>query len=150
MLLHGAVLAGLIQYEGRSLGVVSGIFATIFSVIGFNILSLGLHAKTYSWTRRFDNDNPFLKKFYQMFTLEIGLLFGIGMVISGGGFLVFTVIQWLHFNLAPLSHPEWVTFAATLVIIGVEIFFDSLFISAMSLQKTEVQASVLTGENRDR
>ena len=33
------------------------VFATIFSVVGFQILSLGLHAKTYSWSRRFDRDN---------------------------------------------------------------------------------------------
>src|SRR2546430_3009547 len=58
LLIHFLVVLGLVQYEGRALGVVSGIFATIFSIVGFQILSLGLHAKTYSWSRRFDKDNP--------------------------------------------------------------------------------------------
>ena len=38
-------------------------------------------------------------------------------------------------NLLPLPHPEWVSFAATLVIIGFSTLFSSLFISAMSMSR---------------
>jgi hypothetical protein len=134
ILSHLVVLLGLVQYAEGSLGPVAGIFATIFSVIGFEILSLGLHAKTYSWSRRFDKDNPALKKFYESFKLETGLLLGTGMIVIGSLILISLVIDWIGLRLSHLRHPEWASLAATLVIIGFGTVFSSLFISAMSMK----------------
>jgi glycosyltransferase involved in cell wall biosynthesis len=138
LLIHLIVLMGWVSYEGRSLSVVTGIFATILSVVGFETLSLGLHAKTYSWSRRFDKDNRFLRQFYRFFSLEIGLLSGTAMILSGGAILIRSIFTWLSLDLLPLTKPEWITFAATLVIIGFGTVFSSLFISAMSMQKLEI------------
>ncbi|MGK7876036.1 MAG: glycosyltransferase family 2 protein [Xenococcaceae cyanobacterium] len=135
ILIHLVTLMGLVQYEGRALGPVTGIFGTIFSVVGFEILSLGLHAKTYSWSRRFEKNNLTLRIFYKFFKLETGLLLGTAMISVGSLILILLVIEWLKSNLMPLSHPEKVSFAATLVIIGLGTVFSSLFISAMSMKK---------------
>ncbi|MBD2772394.1 glycosyltransferase family 2 protein [Iningainema tapete] len=137
MLTHFVVLAELWKYEGRTLGVVTGIFATIFSVVGFEILSLGLNAKTYSWSRRFDCDNPLLRKFYKLFKLETGLLMGGSMILSGSMILLSIISKWIQSNLMPLPFPEWSAFGATLVIIGFETVFSSLFISTMSMRRVE-------------
>jgi len=133
MLIHAAMLFGLITWDGRLAAGVTGVFATIFSVIGFQILSLGLHAKTYSWNRRFDENNPALERFYRHFKLEGGLALGLILITLGGAILAFLVIQWLESNMLPLPHPEWVSFAATLLIIGCGTLFTSLFISTMSM-----------------
>jgi glycosyltransferase involved in cell wall biosynthesis len=138
MLLHLVVLLRLVQYEGRALGTVTGIFAIIFSVVGFEILSLGLHAKTYSWSRRFDKENPALRMFYKWFKLETGLLMGAGMIVVGSLILILLMAEWLSSNLLPLPNPEWASFAATLIIIGFGTVFSSLLISAMSMKKLEV------------
>jgi len=130
------MLLGLVQYWGRPLGAVTGIFATIFSIVGFMILSLGLHAKTYSWSRRFDKDNPTLERFYKFFNLEAGLVLGAGMILIGSLILSYVVIGWLKSNLLALPNPAWTSFAATLVIVGFGVVFSSLFISAMSMKKT--------------
>jgi glycosyltransferase involved in cell wall biosynthesis len=135
MLIHLVMLLGLVQYGDRPLGPVTGIFATILSVVGFMILSLGLHAKTYSWSRRFDKDNPTLEKFYKFFKLETGLVLGAGMILIGSLVLTYVVIEWLKSNLLAFPNPAWTTFAATLVIVGFDIVFSSLFISAMSMKK---------------
>jgi glycosyltransferase involved in cell wall biosynthesis len=137
LLLHLAVLLGVVRFGGRPASGVTSVFATIFSVIGFEILSLGLHAKTYSWSRRFDRDNRTLARFYQRFTLETGLLLGAGLALAGVTILVVIVAEWLRSDLLPLPHPEWASFAATLVIIGVSTLFSSLFISAMSMNRPE-------------
>jgi glycosyltransferase involved in cell wall biosynthesis len=137
LLTHLIVLLGLVQYEGRSLGIVTGIFANIFSVVGYEILSLGLHAKTYSWSRRFDKNNRMLQKFYKYFTLETALMLGIGLIAMGGIILTTSVLEWVSSDLLPLPNPEWVSFAATLVMIGFGTIFSSLFISAMSIKKVE-------------
>jgi len=135
--IHLAVLLGLVRFGGRPAAGVTAVFATIFSVVGFEILSLGLHAKTYSWSRRFDRDNRALAAFYGHFKLETGLLLGAGLIAGGGAILVAIVVEWLRSDLLPLPHPEWVSFAATLVIIGCSTLFSSLFISAMSISRPQ-------------
>jgi hypothetical protein len=116
-------------------GAISGVFATVLSVIGFEILSLGLHAKTYSWSRRFDKNNGLLRAFYKRFNLETGLVFGLTMIGVGGWILASFVSRWVQSDLMPLSHPEWASFGGTLVIIGFGTVFSSLFISAMSMKR---------------
>lgn len=133
--IHLLVLTGVMKFGGRPAAGVTGVFATILSVVGFQILSLGLHAKTYSWSRRFDQNNRVLAVFYERFKLEAGLLIGAGLVLAGAGILTALVVEWLRGNLLPLPHPEWASFGATLVIIGFSTIFTSLFISAMSISK---------------
>jgi glycosyltransferase involved in cell wall biosynthesis len=133
--IHLLVLLGVVKFGGRPAAGVTGVFATILSVVGFQIVSLGLHAKTYSWSRRFDRDNRALATFYDRFKLEAGLALGAGLVLAGAGILTVLVIEWLNGNLLPLPRPEWASFGATLVIIGFSTIFTSLFISAMSISK---------------
>lgn len=133
--IHLLVLSGLIKYEGQPLDVIISALATVLSVVGFEILSLGLHAKTYSWSNRFDRNNPILLKFYKWFKLEMGLILGTTMVLLGIAILVYRMIDWLKSRLILLSRPEWILFSATLIIIGFGIIFSSLFISAMSMER---------------
>jgi hypothetical protein len=133
---HLLSLAGLVRFNGEPLGTVTGIFGTIFSVTGFQILSLWLHAKTYSWSRRFDVNNPNLSTFYDRFKLETGLFLGAALLLLGGMILSVLVIEWIKSGFGPLPTPEWVSFGATLVIVGVGTIFSSLFISAMSMKKS--------------
>lgn len=137
LVIHLAVLLGLMRFGGRPAAGVTAVFATIFSVVGFEILNLGLHAKTYSWSRRFDRDNRALAAFYARFRLETGLLLGAGLILAGGGILVAIIVEWLRSDLLPLPHPEWVSFGATLMILGCSTLFSSLFISAMSISRPQ-------------
>jgi glycosyltransferase involved in cell wall biosynthesis len=137
LIIHLAVLLGLVRFGGRPASGVTAVFATIFSVVGYEILSLGLHAKTYSWSRRFDRDNRALATFYSQFKLETGLLLGLILIAGGGAILIATIVEWLRSDLLPLPRPEWVSFAATLVIIGCSTLFSSLFISAMSMSRPQ-------------
>jgi hypothetical protein len=95
-----------------------------------------LHAKTYSWSRRFDADNPGLVKFYDWFKLETGLFLGFLLLLAGGAILSVLVFKWVQSDFEPLRTPEWVSFGATLVIVGAGTIFSSLFISAMSMKKS--------------
>lgn len=133
--IHLALLLGVVQWDGRPAAGVTGVFGTIFSVVGFQILSLGLHAKTYSWSRRFDRQNRSLEGFYRHFKLENGLLLGGALVAMGGTVLVSLVVSWLGSARLPLPHPEWASLGATLFIIGCSTLFSSLFISAMSMER---------------
>jgi glycosyltransferase involved in cell wall biosynthesis len=131
-----AILLGLVEWGGRLASGVTGVFGMVFSMVGFQILSLGLHAKTYSWSRRFDKSNATLEWFYNHFKLEGGLVLGAGLITLGVFILGLLVIHWLQADMLPLPRPEWASFGATLVIIGCNICFSSLFISAMSMENS--------------
>jgi glycosyltransferase involved in cell wall biosynthesis len=131
--LHVGLMLGLIYLGGRPASVVTGMFATVFSAVGAQILSLGLQAKTYSWRRRFDVDDDWLARFYSVFSLERGLLTGFGLLAAGLAVLATLVILWLRNGLLPLEHPEWASLGATLTILAVNTIFSSLLISAMAL-----------------
>lgn len=133
--IHAAMLLGLLHWDGRPAAAVTGVFGTIFSVVGFQILSLGLHAKTYSWSRRFERNNRSLESFYRRFTLESGLLLGGALMLLGGVILAGLVVEWLRADMLPLPRPEWASLAATLIILGCSTLFSSLFISAMSMSR---------------
>ncbi|MBI4244618.1 MAG: glycosyltransferase family 2 protein [Planctomycetes bacterium] len=135
ILTHLIVLLRLVHHQGRTLSTPTAVFATIFSVVGFQILSIGLHAKTYSWSRRFDRLNHTLIKFYRHTRLEVGLLLGLVMVLIGIILLSVTVVTWLQSKFSLLSHPDRVALAATFIIIGFNVIFTSLFISAMSMKR---------------
>jgi glycosyltransferase involved in cell wall biosynthesis len=137
MTLHVLVLLRILEFAGRAAGAVTGTMALIFSVLGFQIISLGLHAKSYSWSRRFDRDNILLHRFYTFFNLEKGLILGLITVGAAVGIIGYEMIRWLHSNMLPLHHPERIPFAATLFIIGCGMIFTSLFISAMAMTKHE-------------
>jgi glycosyltransferase involved in cell wall biosynthesis len=139
LLVHVAVLLGLVRFGGRPAAGVTAVFATVFSVVGFEILSLGLHAKTYSWSRRFDRHNRFLSGFYSRFKLETGLLVGLALTLAGAAILATVVVEWVRSDLLPIPHPEWASFGATLTILGLSTTFSSLFISAMSMRRPEGQ-----------
>lgn len=132
---HFLSLTGLVRFHGEPLGTVTGIFGTIFSVTGFQVLNLWLHAKTYSWSRRFDADNPNLAMFYDWFKLETGLMLGFLFLLLGGAILGVFVLEWVQSGFGPLRTPEWISFGATLVIVGMGTIFSSLFISAMSMKR---------------
>jgi len=132
---YAVVLLGLLQYQGRYLSVGTSLFAAMFSVTGFQILSLGLQAKTYSWSRRFDRSNPFLERFYKLFKLESGLLLGGLLILAGAVILGSLLFGWVSSDFAPFKRPEWAALAITLIILGSDTIFTSLLISAMSMKK---------------
>jgi membrane associated rhomboid family serine protease len=135
MIIHAIVLFGLIRHEGRYLGQVSSVVGTVLSVVGVQTLMLGLHAKTYSWSRRFDPNQKFLSKFYSVFHLESGLLLGASLTLAGVVTFAIITYKWIKSGYLPVPRPEWASLGGTMIIIGLSIMFSSIFISAMSITK---------------
>lgn len=149
MIVYTIVLFSLVRFEGRSLGQVTSIVGTVLSVVGVQTLLLGLHAKTYSWSRRFDPNQKFLSKFYSIFNLESGLLLGSTMALTG--LIVFAVItyNWFKSGFLPVPRPEFASLAGTMIIIGLSVIFSSIFISAMSVTKGNDSAAPVRDDNAD-
>jgi glycosyltransferase involved in cell wall biosynthesis len=145
-LVHGVTLLNLWHIGNIRLEEEAAVIGTIFSVLGVEVVSLWLHAKTYSWSRRFDKENSFLLNFYGLFTLETGLILGVSMTLAGLVIIGITFAAWLKQEMAFGGNPAWIPFAATLVMVGVMTCFSSLFISAMSITRTIEPRSLVPKE----
>ena len=135
--LHAGSVLGWLHWAGRPASAVTGVLATIATVIGFQILTLGLQTKTFVWWRRRAVAHPWIESFYRHFQLELGLAVGAGLVLLGLAILAVMIQAWLRSGMAPLSRPEWASLAATLCIVGCNVFFVSLLVSAMSLEMND-------------
>lgn len=133
--LQGVVFLRGLTYHDRSIGLVMGAFGALFAILGFKILSLWLHAKTYSWNRRYNAENRTLSRFYETFTFEKGVVLGLLALACGFLILGAEVWRWLMSGAMPAVGLEWIPIGITCVVIGTETVFTSLFISAMSLGK---------------
>ena len=79
-----------------------------------------------------------LRSFYRRFKLESGLGLGLATFCAGALILAWQLAAWYAAG-TPASDPAWITLAATLVNLGCQTAFFSLFISSMSMKKTAGQ-----------
>jgi hypothetical protein len=140
---HVVTLLGVLNVGDAQLQSELAVLGTIFSVLGVEVVSLWLHAKTYSWSRRFDKENEFLLNFYGLFNLEMGLIMGVAMTLAGWVIIGITLAAYMHHEVAFGGNPAWVPFAATLIMVGAMTCFSSLFISAMSITRSIEPRSIL-------
>jgi hypothetical protein len=71
------------------------------------------------------------------YRLEHGLLLGGAVCVTGLVIAAVIVIQWIDRGLGALSEERLAVAAATLVIVGVQIFFTSFLLSILGLRRSQ-------------
>jgi hypothetical protein len=69
------------------------------------------------------------------YRLEHGLMLGGAITLAGLTVAAVIVIQWLDRGFGALSEERLAVLAATLVIVGVQIFFSSFLLSILGLRR---------------
>ncbi len=131
------VLAGLESFVlfGHRFDVHAMILFTFVSLVGFQIINLGLFAKTYSYLEGFIKEDKLLEKFYNMFVLEKGILLGVLSLISGlfiNGIIFF---QWIKTGFGPLNEVKISLVGLLLMVVGIQTIFSSFFLSLLGLPR---------------
>ena len=103
-------------------------------------LALGLCAHAYG-TYFMGEKDPWFDRMRARFRLEHGLLLGglfvlIGLV--GGGVIVGT---WIAHGFGSLSEERLALVAATLLIVGIQIFFSAFLLSILGLRRRDPEPS---------
>ncbi len=141
----GAALAGLgtsvvvfvgagLDFFGRAWGLHALIGGTLLMIVGTQVLALGLCAHAYG-TYFMGEQDPWFDRMRARFRLEHGLLLGgffmlVGVVI--GGLILAT---WIAHGFGSLADERLAVIAASLLIVGIQIFFSSFLLSILGLRR---------------
>jgi glycosyltransferase involved in cell wall biosynthesis len=129
-----ALVGGGLYLFGRSGGIHALIGGALLMVVGTQVLALGLCAHAYG-TYFMGERDPWFDRMRARFRLEHGLLLGGVFVLMGlvlGGIIVGT---WISHGLGSLADEHMAVVAATLLIVGIQIFFSSFLLSILGLRR---------------
>ena len=115
------------------------IFAAVFINLGFTILSLGLFTKTFATAEGLLPRNRRDKMFDHSFTLEIGLLIGMVLLLTGIGISIYAFYLWEKVNFGRLEYDRTLRLvvpAGTFILLGVQTIFSSFFISILKIKRS--------------
>ena len=134
----GAVAAAISLFDvelfGRTWQLHSMVAASLAMIVGTQIVALGLCAHAYGAYFLGEKD-PWFDRNRARFRLEHGLLLGAVVGFAGLVLATIIVVTWVDRGFGALSEERLAVVAATLLIIGVQIFFSSFLLSILGLRR---------------
>jgi glycosyltransferase involved in cell wall biosynthesis len=138
MFLVGALIAATVLLSidvlGREWDLHAMVAGGLLMIVGTQVLSLGLCAHAYG-TYFMNEKDPWFDRMRARFRLEHGLLLGGVVLFAGLAVAATIVIVWIERGFGELSEERLAVFAATLIIIGLQIFFSSFLLSILGLRR---------------
>jgi hypothetical protein len=123
-----------IEVFGREWDLHSMVAGALLMIVGTQVLALGLCAHAYG-TYFMGEKDPWFDRMRSRFRLEHGLLLGGTITASGLVLAAVIVGTWIERGFGQLSEERVAVLAATLVIVGLQIFFSSFLISILGLRR---------------
>jgi glycosyltransferase involved in cell wall biosynthesis len=141
----GAVLAGLgtlvilivetgLDLFGRAWGVHAIIGGALLMIVGTQVLALGLCAHAYG-TYFMGEQDPWFDRMRARFRLEHGLLLGGLFMLIGVALAGVILTSWIVHGFGSLSYERLAVVAASVLIVGIQIFFSSFLLSILGLRR---------------
>jgi glycosyltransferase involved in cell wall biosynthesis len=139
MVVLGALVAATVLAQvnvfGRPWELHTMIAGSLLMVIGVQVLTLGLCARAYG-TYVLGEHDPWFDRMSSRLKLEHGLLAGALVMLVGLLVVGVILVQWGQQGFGELSEERLAVLAATLVIVGVQIFFGSFLLSIIGLRRS--------------
>jgi glycosyltransferase involved in cell wall biosynthesis len=126
------VLANL-DILGRSWNIHALIGGALFTIIGTQVLALGLCAHAYG-TYFMGEKDAWFDFMRARFRLEHGLALGGAITIAGFVTALVIVIKWIDHGFGALALENLAVVAFELLIVGLQIFFSSFLLSILGLR----------------
>ena len=144
-ILPGAVLAGVgtlftlligsgLDLFGRTWGIHALIGSALLMIVGTQVVGLGLCAHAYG-TYFMGERDPWFDRMRARLRLEHGLLLGGAFMLVGaimGGIILAT---WISHGFGSLADERLAIIGASLMIVGIQIFFSSFLLSILGLRR---------------
>ena len=144
-ILPGAIMAALgatvelivisrLAVFGREWDIHALIGGALLAIVGTQIVALGICAHAYGTYFMGEQDRWF-DRMRARFKLEHGLLLGGGIALAGIVFGAYIVIEWINQGFGALAYERLAVLAATMIIVGIQIFFSSFLLSILGLRR---------------
>jgi glycosyltransferase involved in cell wall biosynthesis len=141
----GAMLAGFgtlivafvgagLDFFGRAWGIHALIGGALLMIVGTQVLALGLCAHAYG-TYFMGERDPWFDRMRSRFRLEHGLLLGGTFLLIGIVMGAIILATWIAHGFGSLSDERLAVVAASLMIVGIQIFFSSFLLSILGLRR---------------
>ena len=146
-IIPGAVMTGIgllvmlavltqVSILGRTWQLHTMIAGALLTIVGTQTVCLGACARAYGYYFMGDR-SAWLDRVRARYRLEHGLLTGFGLAALGLILAGFIVALWINRGFGRLSEERLAVFAATLIIIGLQVFFSSFLLSIIGLRRGE-------------
>ncbi len=129
-----ALLPGPVAIAYRTVDLHVMILGSLFAILGFQIINIGIFARIYAVTHGFVPQNKKLTKAFKLFNLERGLAIGAIVFFLGLSTNLYILIKWIDGGFGPLNLIRPALVASTLIIIGAQIIFSSFFLSILGIE----------------
>ena len=127
------LLFGPVIISGRTFDIHCMLMGGLFNIVGLQVTMMGLQAKAYSFTEKFETRDRIIEFFYRYFTLEKALIFG-GLYLLLGVLCILSVVrQWAISNFGPLDQPRMIFFGIVIIVNAFQIMFSSFLLSMMTV-----------------
>jgi hypothetical protein len=141
----GAALAGVgtlilvlvgsgLSFFGRAWGLHALIGGSLLMIVGTQVLALGLCAHAYG-TYFMGEKDLWFDRMRARFRLEHGLLLGGAFALLGIVMGAVIVVTWISHGFGSLADERLAVISASLVIVGIQIFFSAFLLSILGLRR---------------
>jgi glycosyltransferase involved in cell wall biosynthesis len=138
----GAVLMALVfahaSLFGHAFFVHTLIGGSLLMIVGTQLIGFALCGRSYAVFQLGDRDE-WLERVGRRVRLEHGLLLGLAVIAAGLGLGALIVGRWVAHGLGSLSEEKLTILSATLLIVGVQIFFTSFLLSLIGLRRRALE-----------
>jgi glycosyltransferase involved in cell wall biosynthesis len=124
---------GPVNVFGRPWQIHTMLAFVALTLIGAQVIQLGLYARTYALTH-FGERDALLARLRQRIHLEHGLLLGVALALAGAGVLLAVFIRWANAGFGPLADEYPTALGVTFFGLGVQTIFGSFFIGLLTMR----------------
>jgi glycosyltransferase involved in cell wall biosynthesis len=119
---------------GRRWDLHALIGGSLLLIVGAQIVTLGLCAHAYATYFMGDRD-PWFDRMRARLRLEHGLMLGGAIALDRLAIVIAIALQWIAHGFGSLSQERTATFAATLLVLGLQVIFSSFLLSILGLRR---------------
>jgi glycosyltransferase involved in cell wall biosynthesis len=123
---------GPVDLFGKTFYIHPMIAGAAATLVGAQIVQLGLFARTYAVLYLGDHD-PLLERAWSRVRLEHGLLLGVGLFVAGAILLTAIFVEWANSGFGALAKEHQALLGVLLLSLGVQVIFSSFFLSVLGL-----------------
>lgn len=135
LIMMGLLARGPLFFLGHSWDLHMVVFFSLLSILGYQLLNLGVYAKTFAVQQNYLTDDKVISFVGKRFKLETGLFLGGVLFLIGLGINIWIFIEWWQNAFGSLYRIRESIAAMTFMILGLQTVFSSFFISLLLVRR---------------